>query len=412
MQGNLNEIDIRSILQLIELGQRTGQLFVEACSSHKSSKPSVDDTARYYPANNSKQQSWLIFFVNGQIIYATNGDRGLSRLNDYLRHYQVKIQLDEQKLASFGTLNTAEYDYLWMLLEQNTIEPKQARNIIHCLVHETLFDLLNLHQGSFIFELDSAITPQLTTLEIAPLLTKIVKQVQQWKQLYPYIQSPEQFPVLADIVKLRSSLPQVTVNKLQHWADGKTSLRQLARYLNQDIITVAKAIHPYVQQGWVQLVYSETTSSLTDKQDQILSPEQTTKRRILCIDDATSICTSIETILKTEGYEAIALTNPLEALSLIFQLKPDLIFCDIVMPELNGYEICAMLRHSQAFRFVPIIMLTGKEGFLDRVRAKIVGATDYLTKPFGNTELVILVEKYLNSSQNRALKHTQHLLIR
>lgn len=412
MQGNLNEIDIRSILQLIELGQRTGQLFVEAYSSHKSSKLGVDDTASNYPANSSKQQSWLIFFVNGQIIYAANGDNGLSRLSDYLRHYQVKVQLDEQQLACLGTLNTAEYDYLWMLLEQNTIKPKQARSIIHCLVHETLFDLLNLHQGSFIFEVDSAITPQLTTLEIAPLLSKIVKQVQQWKQLYPYIQSPEQFPVLADIVKLRSSLPKATVNKLQHWADGKTSLRKLARYLNQDIVTVAKAIHPYVQQGWVQLVYSETVNSLKDRQDKTLPLEQSRKQRILCIDDATSICTSIETILKTEGYEAIALTNPLEALSLVFQLKPDLIFCDIVMPELNGYEICAMLRHSQAFRFVPIIMLTAKEGFLDRVRAKIAGATDYLTKPFGNTELVILVERYLNSSNNRVIKHTQHLLIR
>ncbi|WP_026733032.1 response regulator [Fischerella sp. PCC 9605] len=412
MQGNLNEIDIRSILQLIELGQRTGQLFVEACSSDKGSKLGVDDTASHYPANSNKQQSWLIFFVNGQIIYAANDYNSLSRLSDYLRHYQVKVQLDEQQLACLGTLNTAEYDYLWMLLEQNTIKPKQACSIIHCLVHETLFDLLNLHQGSFIFEVDSAITPQLTTLEIAPLLSKIVKQVQQWKQLYPYIQSPEQFPVLADIVKLRSSLPKATVNKLQHWADGKTSLRKLARYLNQDIVTVAKAIHPYVQQGWVQLVYSETANSLKDIQDKTLPLEQSRKQRILCIDDATSICTSIETILKTEGYEAIALTNPLEALSLVFQLKPDLIFCDIAMPELNGYEICAMLRHSQAFRFVPIIMLTAKEGFLDRVRAKIAGATDYLTKPFGNTELVILVERYLNSRKNRVIKHTQHLLIR
>ncbi len=66
------------------------------------------------------------------------------------------------------------------------------------------------------------------------------------------------------------------------------------------------------------------------------------------------------------------------------------------MPELDGYEICAMLRHSTAFRFVPIIMLTGKEGFIDRVRARMVGATDYLTKPFADTELLMLVEKYIN----------------
>jgi len=90
------------------------------------------------------------------------------------------------------------------------------------------------------------------------------------------------------------------------------------------------------------------------------------------------ICETIESILKLQGYEAISITNPLQALSFVFQLQPDLILCDITMPELDGYEICAMLRHSTVFRVVPIIMLTGKDGFIDRVRARMVGVTDYL----------------------------------
>jgi twitching motility two-component system response regulator PilG len=64
------------------------------------------------------------------------------------------------------------------------------------------------------------------------------------------------------------------------------------------------------------------------------------------------------------------------------------------MPELDGYEVCAMLRKSTAFRQVPIVMLTGKDGFIDRVRARMIGATDYLTKPFGENELLMLVERY------------------
>ncbi|MGJ5676155.1 MAG: response regulator [Nostochopsis sp.] len=388
MQGNLYEIDIRSILQLIELGQRTGQLFVEAHSFHKHPQAQRNQ--------NRKNLSWFIFFVNGQILYAVNGDHTLSRLSDYLRHYQVKPQFDEEQLARLETLNAPEYAYLWTLLEQNIINPTQARSIISSLVHETLFDLLNLQQGSFVFEVDSALRPQLTALEIAPLLTKIVKQVQQWKQLYPHIKSPEQFPMLTDVVNLRSSLPEVTVNKLQHWADGKTSLRQLARHLNRNIISVAQAIYPYLQQGYINLLYSDDTELLTNQQKNAFPLQENHKQRILYIDDALSICTNIETILKTQGYEAIAITNPLEALSLVFQFQPDLIFCDIAMPQLNGYEICAMLRHSQSFRNIPIIMLTAKEGFFDRIRATMAGATDYLTKPFGHTELVILVEKYLS----------------
>ncbi|WP_016951068.1 response regulator [Anabaena sp. PCC 7108] len=394
MQGNLNEIDICSILQLIELGQRTGQLWVEAHSSYQSHKLSEESGSQHFPAWESKPQSWFVFFLNGQIVYCQAGESSLSRIDDYLRHYRIDKRLNQKQLATLESTNSPEYAYLWALLEHNIITPKVARNIIHGLVHETLFDLLSLHQGSFIFDLGTALVPQLTSLEITILVTKITKQVQEWKQLYPHIQSPEQLPVLADISKLSNSLPASTVNKLQHWADGKTSLRQLARYLNRDILTVAKAMYPYVQQGWLQLVYSVTSKPKV----KIETWEQADKRkrRIVCIEDAIAICETVESILKPQGYEAISITKPLEALSLVFQLQPDLILCDIAMPELDGYEICAMLRHSRAFRLVPIIMLTGKEGFIDRVRARMIGATDYLTKPFVDTELLMLVEKYIN----------------
>jgi twitching motility two-component system response regulator PilG len=395
MQGNLNEIDIYSILQLICLGQRTGQLWVEAHSSYSSQKLSAEDTLRPNSGGESKPQSWFVFFLNGQIVYCQAGESSLSRIDDYLRHYRVGQRLNKMQLTTLESTNSPEYAYIWALLEQNIITPKIARNIIHGLVHETLFDLLSLHQGSFIFDLGTALVPQLTSLEITTLVTKITKQVQEWKQLYPHIQSPEQLPVLADTAKLSNSLPASTVNKLQHWADGKTSLRQLARYLNRDILTVAKVIYPYVQQGWLQLVYSVTNSpnEQTRNWEQVQDQH---KGRIVCIEDAIAICKTVESILNPQGYETICITKPLEALSLVFQIKPDLILCDIAMPELDGYEICAMLRHSTAFRTIPIIMLTGKEGFIDRVRASMVGATDYLTKPFADTELVMLIEKYIN----------------
>ncbi len=396
MQGNLSEIDICSVLQLIELGQRTGLLFVEAYNVYNCNKLGVEEVVRYQPNYDWKQRSWFVFFLNGQIIYAANSDSSLSRVSDHLRRYKVKVRLDEMQLASLASRNAPEYGYLWMLLEQNKINPTQARSIIHSLVYETVFDLLSLHQGSFVFDLGVALVPQLTTLQIAPTLTRVIKQVQEWKQLYPHIQSPDQFPVLIDIAELQASLPAATVTKLQDWTNGKTSLRQLARYLNRDILTVAKAIYPYVQQGWVQLVYSLTSNGVTQKQDWRLSLGGSQRVRIVCIDDGMICCEIVKSILQPQGYEVIALNNPLEALSLVFQLKPDLILCDIAMPELDGYELCAMLRQSTAFRLVPIIMLTGKDGFIEQTRARIVGATDYLTKPFGHTELLILIEKFLN----------------
>ena len=396
MQGQLSEIDIRSILQLIELGQRTGELFVEAYPSSPLLPPNgastIERTTRALSG-----QSWFAFFLNGQIVYAGETDVSLLRLRDYLRRYQAEMAVDEIASSSITAFNAPEYGYLWALMENHSLTPAQGRSVIQSMIHETLFDLLSLHQGSFIFEIGSPLAPQLMTLETAPLVTEIIKQVQEWKQFHPHLYSPDQCPVIANGSLLKKALPETTFKTLDRYADGKTSLRQIARYLNRDIVTVARAIYPHVKRGWLQLAHSE----LDDRGGSKARPRelefwQATKTpRVVCIDDGATIRKTVEYILNQHGYEVTAIDNPLKALSLVFQLKPDLILCDIAMPELDGYEICAMLRKSTAFRQTPIVMLTGKDGFIDRVKARMVGATDYLTKPFGESELLMLLEKYV-----------------
>lgn len=393
MQGNLNEIDMRSILQLIELGQRTGDLFVEAYSSSSGGSPGAPPIYRSWIG-----LSWFVFCCNGQITYATQNAGSLVRLRDYLRRYKLEASLDHLEVPSLGLVNASEYGYLWALLENHVLTPTQGRGILNNMIQETLFDLLSLHQGSFNFEMGPALAPQLTSLEISSLLAKIMKQVQEWKQFHPHIQSPNQCPAISSGEELQASLPVNTFQTLSRWADGQTSMRQMARYLNRDVLTVAKAIYPFVQQGLVQLysLPSENTLSKRDWSSREMKPP-----RIVCIDDDGVIRKTVEGILKEHGYEATGISNPLKALNLVFQLKPDLVLCDIAMPELDGYEICAMLRSSTAFRQTPIVMLTGIDGFIDRVRARIVGATDYFTKPFGENELLMLVEKYVGSGVER-----------
>ncbi|WP_416669353.1 response regulator [Egbenema bharatensis] len=399
MQGKLSEIDIRSILQLIELGQRTGELFVETYGSSTGGTDPTNNLA--FPLRRSPRtgsgKSWLVFFLNGQIIYAGDSGGQLTRLRDYLQRYRVEPEFDSLGTSLIATVNAPEYGHLWMLLENHVLTPEQGRSIIRSMVHETLFDLLSLHQGSFVFELGTALSPQLMTLEIAPLVTQIMKQVQEWKQLHPQIQSPNQFPSIADAPKLQQSLTEPTFKAFERWVDGKTSFRQIARYLNRDVLTVAKAMYPYIQQGVVQVSSPIFDESAPQRQSFTLKDERVP--RIVCIDDGATIRKAVEYILNQHGYEATAISNPLMALSLVFQLKPDLILCDIAMPELDGYEICGMLRRSTAFRETPIIMLTGKDGFIDRVNARMVGATDYLTKPFGEAELLMLVEKYVGQGR-------------
>lgn len=386
MQGSLNEIDIRSLLQLIELGQRTGELMVEAYSS------SCGTTEMERHPSYLTGQCWLVFSWNGRIVYAGQSEGSLQRLRDYLRRYQAETVLCELEVPSITSVNAPEYGYLWVLLENQVITPNIARNIVHCMVQETLFDLLSLHQGAFIFEMGSGLAPQLVTLEISPLLAHIFKQVQEWKKFHPHITSPNQCPLITDRSKLQKTVRPKVFESLNQWADGQTSIRQISRYLHRDIVTVAKAIYPFVQQGLVQLlaVHTENIFNVPEPLN-----DRTRTPRIVCIDDDLVIRETVEIILREQGYEATAIGNPLKALSLVFQLKPDLILCDIAMPELNGYEICAMLRNSTAFRQTPIVMLTGIDGFIDRLKARMVRATNYLTKPFGDAELLTLVETYI-----------------
>ena len=398
MQGQLSEIDIRSILQLIELGQRTGELFVEAYPSSLLPPTHVASPIETRPTKSLGGQSWFAFFLNGQIVYAGETDVSLLRLRDYLRRYQAESAVDDIASSSIAAFNAPEYGYLWALMENHSLTPAQSRSVIKSMIHETLFDLLSLHQGSFIFEMGTPLAPQLMTLETAPLVTKIIKQVQEWKQFHPQIYSPDQCPVIANGASLKEALPETTFSTLDRYADGKTSLRQIARYLNRDILTVARAIYPYVKRGWLHLAHSsseELGGGLKVRARDLDFWQINKTPRVVCIDDGATIRKTVEYILNHHGYEVTAIDNPLKALSLVFQLKPDLILCDIAMPELDGYEICAMLRKSTAFRQTPIVMLTGKDGFIDRVKARMVGATDYLTKPFGESELLMLLEKYI-----------------
>ena len=403
MQGSLNEIDLRSILQLIELGQRTGELFIETFGSSTRGEEGIVSQERWLGQGDGQRSrseesvGWFVFFVSGRIVYAADHNYGqMKRLRDYLRRYDVVDQLKYFNDSAIATNNNPEYAYLWLLLEKNILNPAQARTIISCMVQETLFELFNLRQGTFTFELGNALDPPMISFEIGALITQITKQVQEWKQFHPHIQSPDQVMVIINDEKLQSTLSENLYQRLIFWANGKTSLHQLARYLHRDLPTVARGLYPYIEQGLLQVKNPVSAIAPLSKPP---SPWDTFPSvrlpYIACIDDDLSVGKQVELMVRRQGYQILLITNPLETFSQLFQSRPDLILCDITMPRLDGYEICAMLRHSTAFRQTPIIMLTGKEAFMDRVRARMAGATDYLTKPFGEGELLLLLEKYL-----------------
>ncbi len=116
--------------------------------------------------------------------------------------------------------------------------------------------------------------------------------------------------------------------------------------------------------------------------------------RVMIIDDSKTIRRTAETLLKKAGCEVITANDGFEALAKIADHKPDIIFVDIMMPRLDGYQTCALIKHNRAFRDTPVIMLSSKDGLFDRARGRIVGSERYLTKPFSKEELLGAIREY------------------
>lgn len=119
--------------------------------------------------------------------------------------------------------------------------------------------------------------------------------------------------------------------------------------------------------------------------------------RVMVIDDSKTIRRTAETLLVREGCEVVTAMDGFEALSKIADHNPQIIFVDIMMPRLDGYQTCALIKNNQTFKSVPVIMLSSKDGLFDKARGRIVGAEQYLTKPFTREELLGAIRKYVNA---------------
>ena len=119
--------------------------------------------------------------------------------------------------------------------------------------------------------------------------------------------------------------------------------------------------------------------------------------RVLVVDDSNTIRRSAEIFLRQGGHQVVLAEDGFDALSKVNDHDPELIFCDILMPRLDGYQTCAIIKRNQRFAHVPVIMLSSKDGLFDKARGRMVGSQDYLTKPFTKEQLLKAVETFRRS---------------
>ncbi len=116
---------------------------------------------------------------------------------------------------------------------------------------------------------------------------------------------------------------------------------------------------------------------------------------IVCIDDSAQICEQMKTIVTEAGYRFLAVQDATQALAKLLESKPDLIFLDLMMPQINGYEICTQIRRISGLSLIPIVMLTAKDGLMERVRARVTGASDFISKPIDRRKINTAIDRYM-----------------
>lgn len=136
---------------------------------------------------------------------------------------------------------------------------------------------------------------------------------------------------------------------------------------------------------------------------------------VLVVDDSPTVRKIVQLTLQRERIHVVTAGDGLSALAAVADEQPDLILLDVMLPRMDGYNICQVVRKNMAYRDLPIIMLSGKDGLFDKMRGKLAGSTEYITKPFDSAELVQTVKRHLESSsvsQRAAQRSAQRQQVR
>jgi twitching motility two-component system response regulator PilG len=302
--------------------------------------------------------NWSIFLEQGKLIFATNSDRPMARLERHLQELSQQIpsltktiqtQLQYQ-FAPDGAehLPNSDFHAIRWLLEHNYLNQTQVTTLIEELAREIIEPFLSISEGNYEFIQQNGIDGYqgLCQIELRPLVESCQMQLRRKSSA------------------IKTPVPSVS----------------------------PEAVMP---QAAIAQPESTVVAATPQPSGSELSPGKESYT-IACIDDSSTILEAINSFLEEAHFSVVMINDPIKALMQIIRTKPDVVLMDISMPNLDGYELCSLLRRHSSFKDIPIIMVTGNTGFIDRAKAKLVGASGYLAKPFTRSELLKMVFKHLN----------------
>jgi twitching motility two-component system response regulator PilG len=297
--------------------------------------------------------SWSIYLEAGQLIYATSSDQIFERLEyhllrlnseipgfNYKTYQQMGLVLGDEN--HYQLIPNADYHAICWLVNQEYITAQQAGILIEELAKEVLETFISLKEGNYKLDADHSLCElqKFCHLDLQLIVEECQQQLRNRQNIHPQILS-------------NSGVKNQIKNPLKPQENDHN-------------------LHPDWQLHRIQKLYT-----------------------IACIDDSQAVLNSILNFLDEKSFSVVMINDPVKALMQIIRSKPDLILLDVEMPNLDGYELCSLLRRNSMFKDTPIIMVTGRKGFLDKAKAKIVRSSGYLTKPFTKEDLLKMISKHL-----------------
>jgi two-component system, chemotaxis family, response regulator PixG len=371
---------------------------------------------------------WTFSFRLGRVGWVSGG---VDLLDCWQRHLALaQLEIPINKLADINNPVEKPLDshILAGLLTEDLIDRQKCADLVTGMVVECLFDIIQFsqHSGNRLFYKatetgagNTELNLVLPVLEIEPILTKSIQAWQEWSRLELGVYAPSLFPM---ITKSREEIAKVLDGSdLYHTVlaiDGNRSIRRLAANNRQSLPDFTTTLLPLFRSGFIGLLpqpksktakpanvaaNNDTISSpLVDKSGQTtgssasLASLQTKQTPLIaCIDDSLLIYQSLERILSANGFRHYGVQDPLKIMPSLIRNKPDFIFLDLLMPITNGYEVCEQIRKTPSLKHIPVIILTGKDGLIDRMRSKMVGANGFLGKPVEAESVLQMIDKYL-----------------
>ena len=354
----------------------------------------------------SSQTSWRIYLCLGRLVWTDGGVHPYRSWKRLIDKYCPKVDWYQCDIDFSSKADCGDYYVVKVLLERQLIERERAIELVKTRAIETIFDLLLLEdkQPLRINSATASTSSFLTSgLQMSISLVNIEQVFQEANQLWLVWKrkglskcSPNLAPVMRKQNRLKDEVSGIVYHNFLRLLDGQRTLRDLSSRMGKDVRKLTSSLIPYIQQNLLDIIEVEdiqppqTNIAFSQKEEQ----KDSSKPLIACIDDSPQICKILEQIILQQGYRCVTIQESLQALPSLIKADPDFIFLDIGMPIVNGYEICNQVRRVKKLKDIPIVFLTGNDGIIDRVRARVCGANAFIPKPIEIDKIVKVINKY------------------